>query len=316
MRLRPGPIIILMVVCAALTFLVMQPGSVLAPIVRPPQQQYGFPSRTTRASLLPPVAPETTESLNTETVYHRLVFPVVGGARWHDTYNRDRGGGYRHTAQDLAASKMTPIVAPMSGKLGFKDMTFWIYGDDGWKCLGTHLNDDTPGTNDNAGDRDFMFAPDLRFGQRVEAGQFIGYVGDSGKATGPHLHFELFSPEGLRNPLKSLQAADVLDKPKPFLRRALGKPQAGEERIDGCYRTWDKVNGIISIMVVSRQEAGREAVVQTSPKYLTLKVREGALTKPEYQNVHLWPRDRCATFYCVRENDKLEATRIEPPGEQ
>ncbi|MBX3111179.1 MAG: M23 family metallopeptidase [Fimbriimonadaceae bacterium] len=289
---------------------------VVGPVTAPPQQQYGFPSRTTRASLMPPVAPDTTESLNTEVVFHRLVFPVVGGARWHDTYNHNRGGGYRHTAQDLAAPKMTPIVAPMSGKIGFKNMTFWIYGDDGWKCLGTHLNDDTPGTKDNRGERDFMFAPDLRFGQRVEAGQFIGYVGDSGNATGPHLHFELFSPEGLRNPLKSLHAAEVLSRPRAFLRRGLGKPQPGEERIDGCYRTWDKVNAVVSIMVASRQEPGKEAVVQTTPHYVTIKVRKDALTKPEFDNVQLWPRDRAATFYCVHEDGKLVATRIDPPGDQ
>ncbi|MBS1708111.1 MAG: M23 family metallopeptidase [Armatimonadetes bacterium] len=303
-----------MVVCAALTFVVMRPGAVSGPMPWQ-QQQYGFPSRTTRASLLPPVAPDTTESLNTDTVEHALIFPVVGGARWHDTYNHDRGGGYRHTAQDLAASKLTPVVAPISGKVGFKTETFWIYGDDGWKCLGTHLNDDTPGTNDNCADRDFMFAPNLRFGQRVEAGQFIGYVGDSGKATGPHLHFELFSPEGLRNPLKSLQNAQVLSRPKPFLRRGLGKPQPGEERIDGCYRTWDKVNGIVSIMLLSRQEAGQEARVVTKPTFVTVKVPRSALLKAEYDNVQLWPRDRCATLYCVHEDGKLVATRIDPPGD-
>jgi len=46
------------------------------------------------------------------------------------------------------------------------------------------------------------FASNLRVGDRVQQGQTIGYVGSTGSATGPHLHFELFQRGKYRDPLK------------------------------------------------------------------------------------------------------------------
>jgi len=52
------------------------------------------------------------------------------------------------------------------------------------------------------------YAPGLRVGQRVEQGQTIGYVGASGLATAPHLHYELWVEGRPVNPRRQFQAGD------------------------------------------------------------------------------------------------------------
>jgi hypothetical protein len=58
-----------------------------------------------------------------------------------------------------------------------------------------HLNNDTVGTNDGRG---VGIRPGLAEGDRVEQGQLLGWIGDSGNAEGgpPHIHFELRTPWG------------------------------------------------------------------------------------------------------------------------
>jgi murein DD-endopeptidase MepM/ murein hydrolase activator NlpD len=256
----------------------------------------------------PPIAPYTTEMLPTETVVVPMIFPLLGGVPIHNNYNDDRGP-HRHTGIDMQAHKMWPIVAPFSGTLGFKVYTFWIYGDNGYKCLGTHLNDDTPGTNDNTAQRDFMFAPNIRPGDHVIAGQFIGYVGNSGDATGPHLHFELFTPDGIRSPLPSLTAAQRIKTPRLNLSPMPPAPNAGEVCIIGCPRDYEPTRRVLTVQLVARQKSPGSMVPCTTPKrYYLVLTPEQLVAAGGIEGINALPRDRTIIFYGTETKPGLSTT--------
>jgi murein DD-endopeptidase MepM/ murein hydrolase activator NlpD len=257
----------------------------------------------------PPVAPYTRAGLPTQSAYLPLIFPLIGSYGIKNNYNQNRGA-HRHTGIDITARKMTPIVAPFSGVFGNKVHSFWIYGDNGWRCLGTHLNDDTPGTNDGKNNVDFMFAPNLRFGDRVEQGQLIGYVGNSGQATGPHLHFELHGPNGLRNPYQSLAYSQRLREPRLKLQSQDDIPESKQERYEICKRNWTASTGAFYGILVAKQFDTGKVIISTKPRYITMTFPSDLTSAIDPA---AWPDDRPASIYFVREGDKVRITKIIPP---
>lgn len=158
-----------------------------------------------------------------QMVDYPLVFPVVGPVSYTDSFYAARYNGQHH-AQDLMAAKMVPVVAAASGRIEYvnwssnpndlrphKCCSLTLRHDDGWQSYYIHLNNDTPGTDDGKG---WGIAPGIRPGVHVQAGELIGWVGDSGNAesTAPHLHFELRDPVGvIVNPYQALRAAEGKD---------------------------------------------------------------------------------------------------------
>jgi murein DD-endopeptidase MepM/ murein hydrolase activator NlpD len=97
-----------------------------------------------------------------------------------------------HRGVDYAASIGTPIKAAGDGKVihrakkGGYGHTVIIQHAQGYTTLYAHLS---------------RYSKSARLGSKVKQGQVIGYVGQSGLATGPHLHYE-FRVNGVhRNPL-------------------------------------------------------------------------------------------------------------------
>ena len=101
-----------------------------------------------------------------------------------------------HLGVDYAARRGTPIVAAGSGKviycarMGSYGNLVKIRHADGYETRYAHMK---------------SFRRGMYRGKRVKKGQTIGYVGTTGRSTGPHLHFELRKRGRAINPLRVVQ---------------------------------------------------------------------------------------------------------------
>ena len=166
----------------------------------------GLPAAA-HAELPPPARGETPAAvtgpvLATEAPIDRLhlFFPQDPDTTWFlDTFGHVRSGGHRHIGVDLHAPKGSPVYAVAAGVVTRIDISsragahVMIDHGGGWESWYMHLNTDNPGTDDGRGGHTTAFAAGLAVGGFVDAGQEIGFVGDSGNAehTLPHTHFEL-----------------------------------------------------------------------------------------------------------------------------
>ncbi len=87
-----------------------------------------------------------------------------------------------HTGIDFAARSGTPIYAAGDGKINYAGRKggygnyIKIKHNNGYETAYAHMK---------------KFAKGMRNGTRVKQGQVIGYVGSTGRSTGPHLHYEI-----------------------------------------------------------------------------------------------------------------------------
>lgn len=144
----------------------------------------GARNRVAACSFIRPVAGKVTSP------YGWRRHPVLGTRKFH-------------SGVDLSAPYRTPVMAAASGVVD-KVQRFGGYGlyvrirhGGGYHSAYAHLS---------------SYARALRVGQRVQQGQCIGYVGSTGLASGPHLHFEVLRYKSYVNPLsvKSLPSSETL----------------------------------------------------------------------------------------------------------
>lgn len=105
-------------------------------------------------------------------------FPSYFGTR--RSYNGS-SYSYYHTGLDFYGGTSTPILAPARGRVVFTDELIvrgnTTYIDHGWGVITGYLHQSEILVEE---------------GELVEPGQIIGYVGGTGRVTGPHLHWEIW----------------------------------------------------------------------------------------------------------------------------
>jgi murein DD-endopeptidase MepM/ murein hydrolase activator NlpD len=130
------------------------------------------------------------------------VFPIRAKHDLSRSATNNFGGGRGHQGQDVFARCGAPVVAAMSGTVDVAK----YHG-----AAGNHVVITTAGGESHA----YMHLREpavVEVGDEVGAGQAIGNVGSTGRASGCHLHFELWTAPGY---YKGGQPVD----PLPTLRR-------------------------------------------------------------------------------------------------
>ena len=123
---------------------------------------------------------------NGKSVEKALMKTPINGARLSSAFGMRKhpidGYNKMHRGTDFAAPMGTPIMASGSGVV---TRARWCGG--GGNCVKIKHNS----TYETIYAHMKNFARGIKEGVRVKQGQIIGYVGSTGKSTGPHLHYEV-----------------------------------------------------------------------------------------------------------------------------
>lgn len=154
---------------------------------------------------------EPSQAAATTTAVSFSVFPVQGWCGFTDTWHQTRGGGRVHLGTDVIASKGQLVYAVTDGKIDK------VYSTSSDRLAGN-------GVRLRTADGTYYFyahfdriADGIGLGVPVKAGQIIGYVGMTGNAGTPHLHFEVHPRGGAAiDPYPLLKQIDACNVTEPL----------------------------------------------------------------------------------------------------
>lgn len=152
----------------------------------PPRAQAGVRRRAPKRASPKRVSPTPSLLTPMQTVAEGAVFPVAGAHSFGDAANRFGAPrkGHVHQGQDVLAAEGTPVLAPLPGRILLADFQAAGAGlyvveqaKDGFSLMFAHCKAGSLATS---------------AGHLVATGSEICEVGQTGDATGPHLHFEMW----------------------------------------------------------------------------------------------------------------------------
>ncbi len=144
--------------------------------------------------------------VNGKSVRKALMKTPINGARLSSPFGMRKhpidGFNKMHRGTDFAAPMGTPIMASGDGKV---IRARWCGG--GGNCVKIKHNSSYTTVYAHMS----KFAASIFEGARVKQGQIIGYVGSTGKSTGPHLHYEvIFNGKRINSQTLKLPSGKIL----------------------------------------------------------------------------------------------------------
>ena len=172
--------------------------------------------------------------------------------RWHPILHKYRA----HLGIDYAARPGTPIMAAGSGRIIFCGRTngygnlIKIAHSDGYVTLYAHQK---------------AFRKGIHRGKYVKQGQIIGYVGNTGLSTGPHLHFGLYKNGRAINPARVVRVTT---------NKLKGKDKVAFEKLK------NNLNQSLELYL----QAGTKPVAFGEPKHVYYLNKQGEEITPSTEN--------------------------------
>jgi len=137
-------------------------------------------------------------------------FPVQGRCFFGDTWGAARGGGRKHEGVDVIANEGNLLYAVTDGEI---TKFFW---DQPGALAGNGLRLTQPNGTYFTYLHLSGFAPGVKVGTEVKAGDVIGFVGNTGSSATPHLHFEVHpGGGGAVNPYPYVKTIDDCSNTTP-----------------------------------------------------------------------------------------------------